>query len=109
MKQEDKIIELAPVDAKIYEMVERIPRKWSNFVLEYIANQTIGNPRFISNFFNPKRFYIVLSNSSATLYDINEKLVVHSTDVTHLVDSSMSEIKFELDGSLFEFHKIVRK
>ncbi|WP_414046671.1 hypothetical protein ACMGE5_10295 [Macrococcus equi] len=109
MLQEEKIIEIAPVDTKILEMVERIPRRISSFIKEFAMDQSIGNPRFTRNFSNPKRFYLVYNEELAILYDINQKLIVHETDVTELVDTNHKEIKFELGDSMYEVHMVVRR
>lgn len=109
LEQEKKILEIAPNDSTIIEMVERIPRRISSFVKEISLDHSFGNPRFLRNRMNPRRFYLVYTESEVKLFDINEKLVVHETDVTELIDINNDEITFELDDSIFELHKIVRR
>ncbi|WP_414043383.1 hypothetical protein [Macrococcus animalis] len=109
MKQEEKIIELAPKNTNIIEMVERVPRRISSFVKEISLDHSLGNPRFLRNTINPRRFYLVYNNDLATLYDVNEKLIVNETDVTNLIDKEMNKIIFELDDSMYELHKVIRR
>lgn len=90
-------------------MVERIPRNVLSFMKEFAMDKSIGNPRFLRNLISPRRFYLVYNDEFAALYVINEKLTVHETDVTSLVDASANEITFELDDSMFELHKVIRR
>lgn len=109
MKKYDiKIIEYAPKDATIYELLRKEVRSTGNKIIDFITEGIFQFGTAVDQLKEGEAYYLIMNEQKAELALINREMEVSYEDVTNSVHSSSGKKHFQYNGHKYTLFRKVR-
>lgn len=104
-KYDQKVIEFAPKNAKIYELTRKKAHGKNGQVLELIFESVLSFGNAVKQLEERDAYYLVMENQRALLYKIERNLNLSQKDITDTVQLLSGKKDFILEGFKYKLFR----